>query len=233
MTTTLSIAIPSYNESTTLESIISSVAAQKDLVRQIIVVNDGSTDRTTAMLDTLQRTWSYPSIDLQVIHFQENRGKGAAVQAAINVATQPYFLIQDADLELDPQDYASLVQPIDKGETQVVFGNRFPRGFPRTLGLLSRLANWIVTSLSNALYGLALKDQACGYKLFPTSLIREFGLVSNGFEICSEIAAKAGRRKISVVNVPVRYEPRDSEHGKKIRWMDGFTAVYTLLKYRL
>ena len=201
--------------------------------KQIIVVNDGSTDNTRDILDTLQKTWKDPSIELRVIHREKNSGKGAAVRAGIDAATQPYFLIQDADLELNPNDYPALVEPIEKGRSQVVFGNRFPNGFQPSTGPLSRLANIIVTQLSNLLYPLQLKDQACGYKLVPTPMMKELALVSDGFEICSEMAAKLGRRGVSVTNVPVYYEPRSELQGKKIRWRDGFIAVYTLLRYRL
>jgi len=230
---TLSIAIPCYNEELTVIEMIAKVAKQTPLVRQIIVVNDGSTDKTHQKLADLAGAWTNPQISLNIIEQDHNRGKGAAVRKAIEAATEPFFLIQDADLELTPLDYRELCQPIRDGEADVVYGDRFPNGFPETLNILSRTANWIVSTLTNALYKMGIKDQACGYKLVPTSLIRELNLTSNGFEICSEMTAKLGLRRTQVSNVPVLYDPRTFSQGKKIRWKDGILAVYTLLKYRL
>ncbi len=233
MDITFSVGIPCYNESRTLAKVISAVASQKPLVRQIIVVNNGSTDETVDILEGIQKTWGNPLVELRVIRFQENRGKGAAIQAAVEVSSQPYFLIQDADLELTPLDYPRLVEPIEKRRATVVYGNRFPVGGPSSYFWLSRCANRSLTWLANLLFGLHVKDQACGYKLLPTEMARELQLTASGFEICSEITAKLGRRHVVIESVPVHYQPRSVKDGKKRRWVDGAVAVYTLLKYGL
>jgi dolichol-phosphate mannosyltransferase len=233
MGVTLSVGIACYNESETIAQVVRLVAAQYPLVRQIIIVNDGSTDETHGCLERIRETWTDNGVSLSVTHFSENHGKGAGIRAALAKANQPYFLIQDGDLELDPSDYARLVEPVVRGNALAVFGNRFPNGFPRTLHPVSRLANRIVTLFSNVLYRLSLEDQACCYKLLPTSLARELNLTADGFEMCSEMTAKLGRRHVSIANVPVSYHPRTRREGKKIHWRDGFIAVYTLLKHRL
>jgi len=233
MTALLSILIPCYNEGGTIRTLVERVAAQQSYVGQIIVANDGSSDQTRFILDDYKKAWTHPSIELTILHLDQNRGKGAAVRAALEKATLPYILIQDADLELNPSDYHALLQPIVSHNADVVFGNRFPEGYPSTLRWASRIANTIVTVLSNSLYDMKLDDQACGYKLLPTSLAKELKLKSDGFEICSEMTAKVGRRRSRVTSVAVHYDPRDMNQGKKIRWIDGFIAVYTLIKYRL
>jgi dolichol-phosphate mannosyltransferase len=228
----LSVGIPCYNEAQTIEALLTKVRAQAPLVAEIIVVDDGSTDGTWAALESIRSRWTAPPA-LVIARLERNQGKGAATRKAIRLATQPYFLIQDADLELDPHDYAALVAPISEGRADCVFGNRFGR-FPKSkLNTLSRFANWAVTFLSNLFYGLRLEDQACGYKLLSTDLARSLALGSDGFEICSEMTAKLGRRKIKIANVPVTYNPRTMQEGKKIRWKDGFIAVWTLARYRL
>lgn len=229
----MSVIIPCYNEAQTLQAMVTQVAKQKPLVRQIIIANDGSTDQTRHVIDEIARGWSEQTISFRVTHLSENKGKGAAIRAALNVVDQPFVLIQDADLELDPANYSALAEPLENNRAQAVFGDRFPNGFPTELRLASRLANRIVTTLSNVLFGLRLKDQACGYKVMPTALAKELRLQSEGFEICSEMTAKLGLRHTLIASIPVRYVPRGLAQGKKIRWVDGFIAVYTLLYYRL
>ena len=233
MNVTLSVLIPCYNEAATIGHMIESVRTQKALVRQIVVVNDGSTDDTRHVLEKIQAGWSDPDIELTVIQWEKNFGKGASVRAAIKAATASYILIQDADKELDPSDYPALVKPIVDEKADVVFGNRFPNGFLPSLRLASRIANWVVTTLTNVLYGMHVKDQACGYKLMQTTLANNLDLKTNGFEICSEMASKLGLRHLRVASVPVHYDPRSAVQGKKIRWTDGFICVYTIIRLRL
>jgi dolichol-phosphate mannosyltransferase len=232
MSLALSVLMPCYNESRTLIPMIERVADQAPLVAQIVVVNDGSTDDTRVVLDYLKDNWKVPHVALTIKHLVKNRGKGAAVREALELAQKPYILIQDADLELDPSDYAELIKPIERNKANAVFGDRFAYGFPQKVLLASKLANWIVTTLSNILFGLKLKDQACGYKLMPTAVCKAMQLESDGFEICSEMTAKLGLMDVVIASVPVRYNPRGLTEGKKIRWHDGFIAVYTLFKYR-
>jgi len=233
MSLSLSVLIPCFNEAATIRGVVRRVAAQKPMVKQIVVVNDGSTDNTTSVLQDMKANWTENDIVLNVIHMDKNHGKGAAVQASLEVASSPYVLVQDADLELDPNDYKALAKPIEDHTAEVVFGNRFAKGYPINLRMPSRIANWVVTTLSNALFGMHLKDQACGYKLMPLALAKSLRIDSTGFEVCSEMTAKLGLRHSKIASVPVRYEPRDASQGKKIRWTDGWIAVYTLLKYRL
>jgi len=231
MSIALSVAIPCYNEAGTIASILERVRQQAPLVQEILVVDDGSTDNTWNILQALEKKFT-ATPTLRIFRLPSNLGKGAAIREALTHATQPYFLIQDADLELDPENYARLAEGLDHAD--VVFGDRFAVPLPpEKIKRISQLANWIVTTLSNTLYGMTLDDQACGYKLFPTSAGRAMQLESNGFEICSEITAKMGRKKVRIANIPVSYHPRTMAEGKKIRWKDGFTAVFTLLRYRL
>lgn len=229
----LSVIVPCYNEARTIRHVVLSVAEQAACVRQIIVVDDGSNTDTQEAITTLLQGWNHPLIQLHALRINKNRGKGAAVKAGLAIATQDYSLIQDADAELNPNDYRFLMAPILAGEAQVVFGDRFGFGVPPDVSLFSRVANWIVTQLSNGLYGLHLRDQACGYKLFPTKLGQALNLQSDGFEICSEMTAKMGKRGIRIANVSVAYQPRTEREGKKIRWVDGCASVFTLLRYRL
>jgi glycosyltransferase involved in cell wall biosynthesis len=223
----LSILVPVYNERRTLEQVIARIRAADlaGLEREILLVDDGSTDGTRELLPALAGE------DCRVILHPENRGKGAAVRTALAAATGDLSLIQDADLEYDPSDYRLLLAPSLAG-APVVYGSRFLGNARREMGPITALANRFLTWLTRALYGLALTDMETCYKLVETDLLRSLRLRATGFELEPEITLKLARRGVAIVEVPIRYSGRGRAEGKKIGVGDGITAIWTLLKYR-
>lgn len=226
----LSIIIPCYNEKNTVLQVVDKVTATPlPVEKELVIVCDGSTDGTKELL---QEKFPEGTPGITVLYHPSNLGKGAAVQTAAARATGDYLIVQDADLELDPEDYAPLLAPLLEGRAKVVFGSRARRGFGK-LRFLSLLANRIVTTLTNLLYGSGLTDQACGYKLLPLELFKALDIRASGFEFCAELAAKVLKTgKYPITEVDVDYHPRSYEQGKKIKWLDGFVVVWTLLKQR-
>ncbi|HAT72939.1 MAG TPA: glycosyl transferase [Elusimicrobia bacterium] len=226
----LSIIIPCYNEKNTVLQVIDKVAATPlPVEKELVIVCDGSTDGTKELL---RERFPEGTPGIAVIYHASNLGKGTAVRTGAARATGDYLIVQDADLELDPDDYAPLLAPILEGRAEVVFGSRARKGFGK-LRFLSLLANRIVTTFTNLLYGSKLTDQACGYKLLPLELFKELNINSRGFEFCAEVAAKVLKTgKHPITEVDVDYHPRSYEEGKKIKWLDGFVVVWTLLKQR-
>jgi len=223
----LSIIIPVYNEQTTLAEIIARVRAT-GLADEIIVVNDGSTDDSPAILTHLQHNGQPP---LRLLRHERNRGKGAAMRTGLAAVTGDLVLVQDADLEYDPADYAALLAPFADPAVQVVYGSRNLRRNPKSSSAFywgGRLLSWI----ANWLYGSRITDEATGYKVIKTDLLRDLGLETDGFEFCPEVTAKLLRRGIPIREVPISYTPRSWAEGKKIQWYDGAIAIWTLIKYR-
>ncbi len=223
----LSVIIPTCNEATTLAEIIARVRAT-GLVDEIIVVDDGSTDDSPAILTRLENA---SSPRLRLLRHARRSGKGAAVRSGLAIVTGELVLIQDADLEYDPADYAALLAPFSAAEVQAVYGSRNLRVNPRSSGAFywgGRLLSWV----TNRLYGSRLTDEATGYKVVRAALLRDLGLVESGFEFCPEVTAKLIRRGVPIHEVPITYRPRTRAAGKKIRWHDGITAIWTLVKYR-
>jgi dolichol-phosphate mannosyltransferase len=220
----LSVVIPTYNELSTLPVLLSRVLAVPS-VQEVLVVDDGSTDRTDDYLKSLMDN------RVSVIRHDSNRGKGTAIRAALPHVRGQYVIIQDADLEYNPQEYNAMLDAVRESEG-VVYGSRNLNGpsgisyYRYWLGgvALSYLANW--------LYGLRITDEATGYKLFRTSLLRDLNLQCTGFEFCPEVTAKLGRRGIHIKEVPITYVPRSFAQGKKIRIIDGLSAIWTLIRYR-
>ncbi len=224
--TQLSVIIPVYNECRTVGLLLDRVLASPvDL--DVVLVDDGSTDGTANVLENYE---NHPRV--QILSHTVNRGKGAAIRTGITHARGEFILIQDADLEYNPDDYAALLAPFSDSNVSVVYGSRRlnksnPNGaLPFLLGGLS------LTWLTNLLYGTRLTDEATCYKTFRSDLIKNLPLRCNRFEFCPEVTALVSKRGIPIREVPIRYQPRNTSEGKKIGFRDWLEAVITLLKYR-
>lgn len=227
---TLSVLIPVYNERDTLIEILDRVR-EVEIKKEIVLVDDGSTDGTRDLLrDKIEGR--YP--DVKVVYHEANQGKGAAVRTAITHATGDYMIIQDADLEYDPREYFTLLEPILDGRADVVFGSRFiGGGAHRVLFFWHRLGNGLLTLLSNMLTNLNLTDMEVCYKVFKSEVLKNINLKSNRFDFEPEITAKvAKQKKYRIYEVPISYSGRDYDEGKKIGWRDGVQAIWTIIKYR-
>jgi glycosyltransferase involved in cell wall biosynthesis len=225
----LSVLIPVYNERDTIREIVRRVGAV-DLPTEIIIVDDGSTDGTRNILREMGAA-EWPQV--RVFYHERNRGKGAAVRTAIAQATGSVCLIQDADLEYDPQDYARLLEPIIDGRADAVYGSRFIGGGAHRVHLFWHyLGNQFLTKLSNMLTNLNLTDMETCYKVVRTGLLRSLSLQSNRFELEPELTAKLARSKARIYEVPISYSGRDYAEGKKIGWRDGVQAIWCIIKYR-
>ena len=224
----LSVIIPVYNEEHHVAEVIRRVR-DVPLPKEIIVVDDGSTDRT---LDELERERERQAGDVVVVHqAMVNMGKGTAVRIGLKYARGDVILIQDSDLEYDPNDYPALVDPIRRGDADVVYGDRFHRRVPG-MRFKYRLANWILAAAASALYGQRIRDEATAYKVFRRDVILPLDLHASRFELCPELTAKVRKAGYRIHHVPIRYQPRTLEQGKKIRLRDGFHALWTLVWYR-
>ncbi|HMK08793.1 MAG TPA: glycosyltransferase family 2 protein [Anaerolineales bacterium] len=224
---TLTFVMPVYNEAATIEAILAQVAAT-GLADEIIVVDDGSTDGTRPLLQTLAA--ANPAVRL--ILQPRNLGKGTAVRAGIQAARSDLVLIQDADLEYDPREVPALLKPILEGRADVVYGSRFLGGPRRTTMFWHMIANKLLTLMTNVLYNSILSDMETGYKLFRREVIQAIPLRSRRFDFEPEVTAKLLRRRIRIFEVPISFNPREYDEGKKIGLKDAFAAVWTLLKYR-
>jgi glycosyltransferase involved in cell wall biosynthesis len=226
----LSIIIPVYNEEQTISEVVERVRAVDlgDIEKEIIITNDGSSDGTRMSIDSSR--WVSDS-RIRTYDNPINVGKGGAVRIGLKYATGDILLIQDADLELDPQEYGGLLAPILAGRADVVYGSRFLKPSNR-ISLRTRIANRGLTALTNILFGGRLTDMETAYKVFRREVLAGITLRCVGFDFEPELTAKlllAGR---TIVEVPVRYNPRRVTEGKKVRWTDGIDAVYALLKCR-
>ena len=225
----VSIVIPVYNESVTLPVILERVfnAPLLGLEREVIIVNDASKDGTADFL----RTLTDPRI--KTFTHSINRGKGAALRTGFTGLTGDIIIVQDADLEYYPEEYPLLLQPIIDGKYDVVYGSRFiGKNHNVHSSLTFFLGGQLVTWIANILYGLRLSDEPTCYKVFRSDILPQIDLVCEKFEFCPEITAKIARLKLPILEVPISYNPRSPDEGKKIRWYDGLEAVWTLLRYR-
>ena len=222
----VSVIIPAYNEEHTIRQVLDTVQALP-LEKQIIVVNDGSTDGTYTILEELPSDNS-----LTIVHCKENRGKGFAIRSGIPYVKGKAVVIQDADMELSPNDLLHVVEPLKNAKVEVVYGSRFLEGRGNA-SIHNYIANRILAMYTNLLYGCRITDESTGYKAFSADLIKELNLTCEGFEFCPEVTAKILRAGYSIHEVPVSYFPRTKKEGKKLRfWSDGLFAAWTLLKYR-
>ena len=235
-TLALSIVIPAYNEASTIPLLldrICQVELIQDMSKEIIVVNDGSTDMTKLILQEYMS--ANPEMNIRYIEHVRNQGKGAAVQTGIAAASGDYLIIQDADLEYHPEDYNKLLKPVFVGGANVVYGSRFKDGNPhRVLFFMHRIGNRFLTLVSNIFTNLGLTDVHTCYKLFETPLIKSIPLQEKDFAFCPEVTAKIARiPNLRIYEVGISYYGRTYQEGKKIRWRDGFRAIYCMMKYNL
>lgn len=222
----LSVIIPAFNEAQTIRQVVREVR-EVPVDKEIIIVNDGSTDATAAILEQMR---DEPA--LKVIQCKENRGKGAAIRAGLELVTGDFVVIQDADLEVRPKDIPPLLEPLRKGVAKVVYGSRFLNGRQRS-SLRNYIANRLLAGFVNLIYGARITDESTCYKAFDAKLIKSLDLTCEGFEFCPEVTAKILRMGCRIHEIPISYFPRTKKAGKKLRfWQDGMMAVWTLLKYR-
>jgi glycosyltransferase involved in cell wall biosynthesis len=222
----ITVIIPTYNEEHTIREILSRVQATQ-IADEILVVDDGSTDGTRDILEEIHSQGS-----VRVIYHEHNHGKGAAVRTGIEAAAGEVIIIQDADLEYDPRDYPALLRPIEEGIAEVVFGSRFLGGARRPIMFWHMVANKMLTLVTNILYNNILTDMETGYKVFIRTVVADIPLHARGFEFEPEFTAKVLKRKARIFEVPITFNPRNYEEGKKIKLYDAFVALWTLLKYR-
>ena len=225
----ISILIPVYNEFPVLPLVLQrifSAPLPEGCSKEVIVIDDGSTDGTTELLE------QYKSMSLAMVHHSVvNFGKGAAIRIGIEQATGDVILVQDGDLEYDPKDYLKVLSPITRNEATVVYGSRF-LGNAKGMKLANWVANKILTWAANVLYSARITDEATAYKAFRADVLKGVRLHCMRFEFCPEITAKVRRLGHAIHEVPISYNARGVLEGKKIRWYDGVSALWTLLRYR-
>ena len=225
----LSVVIPCYNEKDTVRDIIAAVKASPIEELEIIVVDDCSTDGTRQILEEEIK----PQVS-QVLYHEVNRGKGAALRTGIKAATGDVVVIQDADLEYDPQEYKKLLEPIVRGRADVVYGSRFMGGEPhRVVYFWHMIGNRFLTLLSNMFTNINLTDMETCYKMFKREVIQSIEIEEDRFGFEPEITAKVARMNCVIYEVGISYYGRTYAEGKKIGWRDGFRAIYCILKYNL
>ncbi len=222
----LSVIIPCFNEVTTIEEIVRRVRAV-ELVHEILIIDDGSTDGTRDVLAKIDS-----QDDLKIILHDRNRGKGAAVRTGFRNATGNVFLIQDADLEYDPREYPTLLKPIHEDIAKVVYGSRFLGGPRKAMFFWNMIANQTLTFITNLLYNSIISDMETCYKVFRAEVIRDIPLRSRRFDFEPEVTAKVLKRGYRIYEVPISYNGREWNEGKKITWKDGVIALWTLIRYR-
>ncbi len=223
----LSVVIPVYNEAGTILEIIKQIkAVPLPFAREIIIVDDGSRDGTSTLLQGIDDN------EVEVIHHEINKGKGMAIRTALANVTGDIIIIQDADLEYDPRDYVKLLEPIIEGKTSVVYGNR--RGKQNMKKSYSRYywGGRLITAITNLLYRTHIHDEPVCYKVFTKSVLDSIKLNCKKFEFCPEVTAKVSKAGYTIHEVPITYNPRGFQQGKKIKWQDGLHAIWTLIKYR-
>jgi glycosyltransferase involved in cell wall biosynthesis len=227
----LSVIVPVYNEAQTISEVIDRIRHVDigDVEKEIIIANDGSEDGTKRAID--ESAWRQDR-RVQVHESPINLGKGAAIRLGLRYATGDVLLLQDADLELNPNEYSSLLAPIREGRADVVYGSRFLGG-RNAVPLRTRAANRFLTMVTNVLYGSTLTDMETGYKVFRREALEGIRLRCVGFDFEPEVTAKLLRAGRRIVEVPIGYHPRRVDEGKKVRWTDGIDALYVLLKYRV
>ena len=228
MTKLISIIIPVYNEEKTIKIIIDKVLKQNELNKEIIVINDFSTDNTKSLIE------DEFSNKVKLINNDRNYGKGFSVKRGIEAASGDIILIQDGDLEYDPSDYQKLLKPLIENRADAVYGSRFlGSGEKRVLFFWHRFGNYLLTLFSNSLTNLNLTDMEVGYKAFKKEVFSDIILEEKRFGFEPEITAKIAKKKLRIFEVGIKYYGRTYAEGKKINWKDGVSAIYCILKYNL
>jgi len=224
----VSILIPAYDEEATIKELLDQVNAVDlpNIEKEILVIDDGSKDNTASIAG------SYPGVRL--LKHEVNQGKGAAVRTGCKASTGDIIIIQDADLEYDPKEYSLLIAPIVEGRAKVVYGSRILNKKNRKHSSISFYIGGLgLTLLTNMIYpGIKLTDEATCYKVFSSDVIKSITIESNRFDWEPEVTAKVHKKGIRILEVPISYYPRSKKEGKKIKWVDGFYALWVLLKYR-
>jgi len=221
----LSILIPTYNEIKTIDNILKKIDAI-NIEKEIIIVDDGSSDGTKEYLSKLSKR------KYNVLFHKKNMGKGAAIKTGLKYASKKFFIIQDADLEYHPSDYINLLDLIMKKNLSVVYGSRFRNKNNQKSNQIYFLGNFLLSFSTRLLYGHMITDMETCYKLFRTDFLKRITINSNGFDFEAEVTAKVLKKGVKINEVPIKYSPRSIEEGKKITYLDGFKAIWTLLRYR-
>lgn len=225
----LSVVIPAYNEEKTVAQVIDTVLAV-DLVGEVIVVDDCSTDRTSNIVQAIADT----NDRVRLLRHEVNQGKGAALRTGFQGATLPFVIVQDADLEYDPNEFPLVVNPLINGDCDVCYGSRYLRDNPRrVLRFWHTMGNRFLTTLSNMVTDLYVTDMETCYKAFRREVIQSIKIEENRFGFEPEVTAKIARRQLRVMEVAVSYYPRSVDEGKHIGWKDGVRAIYCIVKYGL
>lgn len=230
---TLSIIIPAYNEEKTIAELLQRVLDAnlgEGIGRELIVVNDCSTDSTGRIVEEFIA--AHPEAPITYLKHDRNQGKGMAVRTGIQAVTGDYVVMQDADLELDPNDFAKMLPHLLSGQYQVVYGSRFLVEENSHTYVSYQMGGKFLSIMTNLLYGQHITDEPTCYKMFDSRLLKSIPLDCKGFEFCPEVTAKVSRLGHKIKEVPIRYYPRSIEEGKKLRLKDGLQAIVTLLKYR-
>lgn len=230
---TLSIIIPAYNEEKTIAELLQRVLDAdlgEDIDRELIVVNDCSTDSTGRIVQSFIA--AHPQAPITYLAHDRNQGKGMAVRTGIQAVTGDYVVMQDADLELDPNDFARMLPHLLSGQYRVVYGSRFLAEENSHTYFSYQLGGKFLSVMTNLLYDQHITDEPTCYKMFDAGLLKSIPLDCKGFEFCPEVTAKVSRLGYKIKEVPIRYYPRSIEEGKKLRLKDGLKAIGTLLKYR-
>lgn len=226
---TVSVIIPVYNECQTLPLLLEKVLRVdlRPMKKQVILIDDGSTDGSR---DILKR---YEKVEgVVVCYHQKNRGKGAALKTGFEKIQDGIIIIQDADLEYDPQEYPKLIEPILKGDADVVYGSRFLSGTHRAGVFWHHLGNKFLTFLTNLVSNLYLTDAHTCYKVFCSDVFKKIYIRSNGFEFCPEFTMKVSRQNLRIYEIPISYHGRSYKEGKKIRWKDGLKTIFAIFRFR-
>jgi glycosyltransferase involved in cell wall biosynthesis len=222
----LSVIIPVYNEVNTIQEIVRRVV-ETNLPNEIIIIDDGSTDGTREVLPNLLEN---KIIKIQLL--DKNYGKGYAIRAGLKTVKGDVILIQDADLEYDPREYPNLLKPLEEDISDIVYGSRFLGGARRPILFWNMVANKLLTFTTNILYNNILSDMETGYKVFRIKVLEGIDLKARRFDFEPEFTAKMLKRKARIYEVPITFNPRDYSKGKKIKFLDAFVALWTLIKYR-